>query len=152
MQQCSKELGGMSSNMLSSMEKRSKKIDGKNSKMILNAEMQTADLRKQRDQYLITKKLMEENFAERKIVLDQKVDELEWEYYFGLVMCYVPLIMKTIDAYPEELKKRKDFEQKFSKDMKKVDDQIKMLDEKIENLKQKFSKDMKKVDDQIKML
>ena len=37
--------------------------------------------------------------------------------------------------YDEEFKKREDFEHKFSKNMKKVDDQIKMLDEKIENLK-----------------
>ena len=39
-------------------------------------------------------------------------------------------------AYSEELKKREDFEQKFSKNIKKVNDQIRMLDEKIEKLKQ----------------
>ena len=39
---------------------------------ILNAEKQIADLRKQRDQYLITKKLMEENFAELVVCLVSK--------------------------------------------------------------------------------
>ena len=38
--------------------------------------------------------------------------------------------------YDEEVKKREDFWHKFLKNMKKVDDQIKILDEQIEKLKQ----------------